>query len=114
MARSTKEVFDHHVDALMRGDLTALMTDYADDGVLMTMDAVYTGKEAIRSFFVEALGSLPNLRLTGTGEHVSGDVVMCTYCGDCDVATVPAGVDTFIIRDDKIRLQTGWFTVVPK
>lgn len=100
--------------ALERGDLAALMADYAEDATLLTMDAVYTGKEAIQGFFIGSLTAMPNLVLTSTGEHVHGDVVLVSWTGDSDVARAPAGVDTFVIRDDRIRLQTVWFTVVPK
>jgi len=33
---------------------------------------------------------------------------------ESDVATISQGVDTFVIRDDRIRLQTMWFTATPK
>jgi ketosteroid isomerase-like protein len=114
MARTTEQVFHDHVLALERGDLHALMADYAEDAVLVTMDGVYVGREAIQGFFIGAFSSMPNLKLTGTGEHVYGDVVLCSWTADSTVASIPTGVDSFVIRDDKIRLQTGWFTVAPK
>ena len=35
MARTTQEVFEHHVAALVSGDMDELMADYADDAVLL-------------------------------------------------------------------------------
>jgi len=90
------------------------MADYADDAVLMTMDGVFVGTAAIQDFFVNALSAMPNLKLSATGVKVHGDWVLCTWTGESDVASIPNGVDTFVIRDDRIRLQTACFTIVPK
>jgi hypothetical protein len=57
---------------------------------------------------------MPNAKLSDTGHLVHGDLVLVTWTGVSDVATIPQGVDTFVIRDDRIQLQTIWFTVVPK
>lgn len=114
MARSTQEVFTSYQNALERGDLPALMADFGEDAVLITMDAVHEGKEAIQGFYARAFAVNPNLTIKGTGAHVCGDVVLCTWTGDSDVGRVPTGVDTFLIRDDRIRLRTVWLTLVPK
>ena len=114
MARSTEEIFQHHKNALANGDFPAFIADYADDAVLMTMEGAYVGKDAIQSYFVNALSAMPNSRISPTGHMVHGDLVLLTWTGVSDVATVPHGVDTFVIHDDQIRLQTVWFTIVPK
>jgi hypothetical protein len=114
MARSTEQVFQHHSTSLDSGDLAALMADYADDAVLMTMDGAHVGKAAIQAFFVNTLSAMPNVKLMLTGHIVHGDYVLVTWTGVSDVATIPQGVDTFVIHDDKIRLQTAWFAVVAK
>jgi len=113
MARSTEQIFQDHVGAFIRNDLQGVMADYADDAVLMTMEGVSVGKAAIQDFFANVL-SMPNLKLSGTGEKVHGDFLLCTWTGESDVARFPNGVETFVIHNDKIRLQTVWFTMVPK
>ena len=50
MTRTTAQVFEHHMQALMTADIKALMEDYADDAVLMAIDRVYFGKDAIQAF----------------------------------------------------------------
>lgn len=114
MARSTEQVFRHHTTALSSGDLPAWMADYADDAVLMTMDDPKVGKAAIQGYFVSALSAMPNAKLSLTGHVVHGDHVLATWTGVSDVAKVPHGVGTFLVRDDKIQLQTVWFTVAVK
>ncbi len=114
MARSTQQIFREHMAALERGDLPGLMADYAKDAVLITMDAVFEGKDAVQGYFVGAFSAFPGMKTKTTGERVHGDMVLCTWTADAPKAKIPTGVDTFIIREDKIRLQTCWYTVVPK
>jgi ketosteroid isomerase-like protein len=114
MARSTEQVFQDHMKALLNGDFPALMADYADDAILMTPEGANVGKAAIQGYFINALSALPNAKLSPTGHIVQGDLVLFTWIGVSDVATIPHGVDTFVIRDDKIRLQTVWLTIAPK
>lgn len=115
MARTTEQVFDDHMRALASGDAEALLSDYADDAVLLTLAQVCVGKAAIGGFFASTMEAFPNMVLTEQGRNVHGDTVLVTWSGDSDVATVEAGVDTFVIRDDKILAQTVWMTTpVPK
>lgn len=114
MARSTEQVLQDHVTALQSGDFAALMADYADDAMLMTMDAACVGKEAVQGWFASALGSMPNARVWFTGNRIEGEYALVTWAGDSDVASISQGVDTFVITGDKIRLQTVWFTATPK
>jgi ketosteroid isomerase-like protein len=48
MARSTEQVYQDHMSALLGGDIHALMADYADDAVLMTMQGASVGKTAVQ------------------------------------------------------------------
>jgi hypothetical protein len=53
MARSTEQIFQDHMRALLNGDFPALIADYAADAVLMTMDGANVGKAAIQGYFVK-------------------------------------------------------------
>jgi uncharacterized protein (TIGR02246 family) len=114
MARTTQQVFDAHQEAFEAGDLEKLMADYADDAILLTMDGTAVGKEAIQGFFENVFKSFPNLKVSFDKTAVEDDVLLLQWSGDSDVAALPHGVATFIIRDDKIQRQTEWFIVVPK
>ena len=114
MTRSTEQVYQDHLRALHDGDLLALMADYADDAILMTMVGASPGKAAIQAWFVEMLTSMPNVNIVPGEYTVHGEIVMATWSAVSDVATVPQGVDTFVIHDDRIWLQTIWYTIVPK
>jgi len=113
MARSTKQVFDNHMAALESGDIAKLMADYADDAILITPDGALVGKPAIQAAFEGMVQGSPNLKFTSQ-DIVEGDTLLTIWSAESDTATMPQGVDTFVIRDDKIQRQTAWFVVHPK
>lgn len=80
-----------------------MLADYADDAVLLTMEGAFVGKAAIQGFFVNSLSAMPNAKISFTGHVVHGDLVLITWTGDSDVATIPHGADSFVIEDDRIR-----------
>jgi ketosteroid isomerase-like protein len=114
VARSTEQVLQDHITTLLNGDFPAMMADYADDAVLMTLDGAIVGKAAIQGYFLNALSALPNAKLSFAGHSVHGDFVLLTWTAVSDVETIPYGVDTFVIRDDRIELQTVWLTMILK
>ena len=40
MARTPEEVFQHHAEVLVAGDLEGIVSDYADDAIFITPDGV--------------------------------------------------------------------------
>jgi ketosteroid isomerase-like protein len=114
MARTTEQVLQHHRVALAGGDAAALMEDYAADAVLMTIEGAKVGTAAIAGFLAHIQKMLPNLKITSTGTSMNGELVLTAWKADSDAGTVPYGVDTIVIRDGKIRMQTVWFTIMPK
>jgi hypothetical protein len=114
MARSTEQVFEDHKNAVLNGDLVKLIADYADDAVLMTTDGTFVGQEAIQGFFQNIFATSPNVRIDFRRQVVKDDMLLLEWAAESDVATMDPGVDTFIIRDDKIRQQTMWFVMTPK
>ena len=114
MARSPQQVLADHGAAIESGDIDRIMADYADDCIVLVPDGASVGKEAIRGLFESLLESFANMRLTTTTTVVEGDTLLTVWSAEFDAGAIPQGVDTFIIRDDKIQRQTAWFTVVPK
>ncbi len=114
MARTTQQVFDDHEAAFQSGDMAQLMADYADDAVMLLLDNVAVGKEAIQALFESLFKGFPGLKVSFEKTAVEDDIFLLQWSGDSDVATLPHGVATFIIQNDKIQRQTEWFVVVPK
>ena len=114
MTRTTQEVFDAHQAAFEVGSLELLMADYAEDAILLTLDGAFVGKEAVQGFFVNALQSFPNFKVSFDKTAVEDDFFLLQWSGDSDVATFPQGVATLHIKDGMIQRQTEWMVVVPK
>jgi ketosteroid isomerase-like protein len=114
MARSTEQVVQDHIMALIGGDMVKLMADYADDAVLLTLDGGFVGKAAIQAFFEGTLKGMPNLEFSPGQTAVEGDTLLVTWSAESETVSIPQGVDTFVVRDDKIQRQTAWSPVVPK
>ena len=106
-ATQTERVIQQHLRAFLEGQgVDAIVSDYHEDAVFLTPDAVYRGKPAIREFFLSFLANLPagarddfELRRV----EVNDDLGYIVW----DVnGAVSLGTDTFIVRDGKIAQQT--------
>src|SRR3954453_744128 len=59
MARTPQEVFQHHAEVLIGGDLEGIVSDYADDAVFISPSGVLRGKDGIRQAFTKLLADVP-------------------------------------------------------
>lgn len=104
----SKKVVEHHLNSFVDNDMEAVMSDYAEDAILVTPDSTFSGKEAIRGFFAELMPAFP------TGEstielqtmYIKGHLVYIVWHGSSPMLDVPFATDTFIIEDDMIKVQT--------
>ena len=91
-----KAVWDRHVRAAISGDVDAVMQDFTEDSVIITMDGTIAGKDAIRGFFEEFLGAAAANPVVNR-EIVHGNIVVFNFTeGDQTFH------DTAVIADDKI------------
>ena len=60
MARRTpQEIFDHHGQVLGDEDLEGIVSDYAEDAILVVQKKVYRGKDGAREVFTQLLADIP-------------------------------------------------------
>jgi len=114
MTRTPQEVFQHHVQALGAGDLDEIVTDYADDAVLITPAGVQRGKDGIRAAFTQLLADVPNAAWDLKTEIYEYDVLFLEWAADAVATFVDDGIDTFVFRDGLIRVQTLRYTLQRK
>lgn len=62
MARTPQEIFQHHAEALVAGDIDEIVADYTDDAVFITPRGVLRGKDGVREGFTNLLKDLPNAK----------------------------------------------------
>jgi ketosteroid isomerase-like protein len=114
MARTPEEVFQHHAEALVAGDLDEIVADYSDDAVFITPAGVLRGKEGVRAGFTQLLADLPNADWAVPTQIFEGDVLFIEWTADAEKTRVEDGIDTFIFRDGLIRAQTVRYSLQRK
>jgi hypothetical protein len=111
--RTPQEVFAHHAEALIAGDLDEIVADYADDAVFITPAGVKRGKEGVRDAFVQLLSEVPNAEWAVPTQTFEGDVLFIEWRADSQANRVEDGIDTFVFKDGMIQTQTVRYTLIP-
>jgi hypothetical protein len=114
MARTPQEVFEHHGEALMAGDLDGIVSDYAEDAIFITPKGVLRGKDGVRQGFVKLLDDLPSAEWALPTMLFEDDILLLEWTAESARAKADDGIDTFVFRDGLIRVQTVRYTLVSK
>jgi ketosteroid isomerase-like protein len=109
--RTPEEIFGHHAEVLIKGDIEGILSDYADDAIIVSPSGVRRGKAGVRETFVELLGIVPDADWQVPITVFADDVLFIEWTARSAKATATDGVDTFVFRDGLIRVQTVRFTV---
>ncbi|GGM21216.1 nuclear transport factor 2 family protein [Dactylosporangium sucinum] len=112
MARTPQDVFEHHAQALMAGDLDELVADFTDDAVLITPAGAFRGRPAIREGYARLFEDLPDAEWDVPTRVFEGDVLLLEWSAVSADARAVGGVDTFVFGDGGIRVQTVRYTLV--
>lgn len=101
------EAVQRHIASFERGDVDAVLTDYAEDAAIQTQNGTVQGRSALRDLFESPLPLIP----PGTDilvDHfsVAGDVVFITWHAEADDFSIPLVADTHVARNGKIVAQT--------
>ncbi|HVH94420.1 MAG TPA: nuclear transport factor 2 family protein [Nocardioidaceae bacterium] len=111
MARTPQEIFQHHASALIAGDIDEIVADYAEDALFITPRGVLRGKAGVREGFSSLLADLPNATWDVPTQIYDGDILFIEWTAVSEKTRADDGVDTFVFRDDAIRVQTVRYTV---
>jgi ketosteroid isomerase-like protein len=111
--RTPQEVFGHHADVLIAGDLEGIVADYSDDAVFITPDGVLRGKDGVRQAFTKLLSDLPSAEWQVPTTIFEGDVLFIEWNAKSESTQALDGIDTFVFRDGLIRVQTVRYTLTP-
>jgi ketosteroid isomerase-like protein len=111
MARTTHEILQHHGEALAGGDLEGILADYTEDAVLITPQGSFTGTAGAREGWMRLLGDLPDPKVDVSSVAVEGAAALMTWTASTGRGQVEDGVDTFVMGDDGIRVQTMHYTL---
>ena len=114
MTRMPQEVFAHHGQALAAADVDEIVTDYADNAVMISPADVKRGKDGVRQAVTQLLGDLPNAAPDFKETTYAGDVLLLAWSADAAKSRIDDGVDTFVFGDGMIQAHTIYYTLQPK
>lgn len=111
--RTPQEVFGHHGEVLVAGDLEGIVSDYSDDAIIISPDGVLRGKDGVRQAFEKLLGDLPSAKWELLSTHFADDILLLEWKATSEKTKAEDGIDTFVFRDGLIRVQTLRYTLTP-
>ncbi|MBT3943746.1 MAG: nuclear transport factor 2 family protein [Chloroflexi bacterium] len=113
---STESVLGHHLGAIMAGDVDAILEDFTEDSVLFTPDGPVRGLDALREMFTGLVTELlpPGSDLKLIDQSIEGEVGYVAWSGSSEKYDFPIGTDTFVVKNDKIVVQTFAAKIDPK
>jgi len=107
----TLTIVDRHWQALVRGDVPALLADYAEDAVLITgATGVVKGRAAIGDLlkmFVSAIIPAASTAFSLDLTHAEGALGYIVWKAESDTHRIAFGSDTFVVIDGAIAMQTS-------
>jgi ketosteroid isomerase-like protein len=110
MARSAEEALRDHLRAVNAGDVQAILEDYADDAVILTAQGPLEGRPGVEAFFTQAFSLLPEAQVSAKSTVVAGDAMLVWWTAESPAGRIEDGVDTFVVGDGLITLQSSSFT----
>jgi ketosteroid isomerase-like protein len=113
-ARTPQEIFQHHAEVLIAGDLDGIVSDYSDDAVFITPAGIRRGKDGVREGFVQLLDDVPSADWEVPTQIFEGDLLFIEWTAESEKTRVEDGIDTFVFRDGLIRAQTVRYTLLHK
>jgi hypothetical protein len=111
-SRTPEEVFAHHAAALGAENLEDIVSDYADDAVLVVQRTVYRGRNGTREVFTQLLRDVPQATWELDSTFVD-DVLYLEWRAQGGGRRIDDGIDTFVFGEGRIRVQTIRYTVQP-
>lgn len=109
--RTPQEVFQHHAEVLIAGDIDGIVSDYSDDAVFITPAGTLHGKDGVRQGFEKLLADLPNAEWDVPTQIFEGDVLFIEWNARSQSSRAEDGIDTFVFADGLIRAQTVRYTL---
>ncbi len=107
----TRQVLNHHLNAVQARDLEATLADYTEDSVVITTGNVLRGVEALRDWFAAAFeGDFePGAQIVIDSVDLAGEYALVTWHTQSDGGGISFAVTSYHVRDGKIVMHSGGF-----
>ena len=113
MGRSGDDVFQDHLLAVNSGDMQTILKDYADPAQMLTAQGALKARAGVEAFYTQAFSLLPGAQLAVKHRVAGEKCLLVWWSAQSSAGTIDDGIDTFVIEDGVIVLQTPTFTVQP-
>jgi len=103
---SVNEILNHHVEALLHGDVAEILRDYNESSLIYTPEGPVHGLVNLEVLFTSFLTGLP------AGALDEFEILRCDIYENTAYilwhagAAIPLGTDTYLIRNNKIEMQS--------
>ena len=112
--RTVREVFEDHLERRQAGDVEGdIARNYASDAVVLCGDGVLQGHHGVREASRRLHELVPNATYRYRTVLTAGEMAFLEWEAEGDGVRVDDGVDSFLIRDGHILVQTIHYTPVP-
>jgi ketosteroid isomerase-like protein len=120
-ADTPKQIVQRHVDTIRKGDVNAVMADFADDAVLVAAPGIFpvgrpaseatatVGKKNIRKFYEMLVdkGHFPAVKsMDPRIEQLSDEVAILHWTQFRGTPQEVTGMDIFVVRNGKVVIQS--------
>jgi hypothetical protein len=115
MTRSTADVFADHLHLRAESQLEEdLERNYSEEVVLIHQFGVKRGRAGVRESAYRLQDQLRGGHYEYVAQRVEGDYAYLLWRAASPSARIEHGVDSFVIRDGKIVMQTVHYEVLPQ
>ena len=114
--KTTSEILENHLASFGRGDLGAILSDYAPGAILFTPAGPLVGIDAIRPLFVGLLAEFAKPGASFELKHhtIHGDYAYILWSAETADNRYDLVTDTFVVKGGGIVAQSFAAKVVPK
>jgi ketosteroid isomerase-like protein len=114
--KATSDILDNHLASFGRGDLEAILSDYAPGAVLFTPAGPLEGIDAIRPLFVGLIAEFakPGASFDLKHRSIHGDHAYILWSAETADNRYDLATDTFVVKDGRIVAQSFAAKVLPK
>lgn len=114
---STETIVRRHWAAYCRGDVPALIADYAEDAVLITpLTGVVRGRAGIEAVLNSVFSSAfppASSRFALEAELIDGEMALLRWSVETPQLRTRGATDTIVVRNGRIVGQTGSLDIEP-
>lgn len=111
VGRSADDVFRDHIHAVNSGDIQTILGDYAEHAQMLTAQGALNGREGVEAFYTQAFSLLPGAQIAVNQIVAGQNSLLVWWSAESSAGRIDDGIDTFVIEDGLIVLQTPTFTV---